>query len=249
MSKPPFQITNTILNLTVQISHLLGTLQVEFERNLHLRKENRIRSIQSSLAIENNSLSIEQVTEIIAGKRVLGHPKEIQEVKNAYDAYDEIMTYNPYSITDFLKAHQLMTQNVVYESGCFRSKDVGIYTAQGELVHMGARPQFVEKLITDLLNWAKQDDTPALIKSAVVHYEIEMIHPFADGNGRMGRLWQNVILSHWNPIFAWIPIETIIYKYQSEYYRVLAEADSDNDSTVFIEFMLKIILETLNDYS
>lgn len=153
--KPPFTITNTMLNLIVKISHKLGTLQIEYERNLHLRKENRIRSIQSSLAIENNGLTIEQVTAILDGKRVLGHPREIQEVKNAYDAYDEILTYQPYSVQDFLKAHSLLTQSIVEQAGYFRTKDVGIYDSAGRLVHMGARPQFVEKLITDLFTWAK----------------------------------------------------------------------------------------------
>lgn len=246
--KPPFFITNKMLNLMVKISHKLGKLQIEYERNLHLRKENRIRSIHSSLAIENNSLTLEQVTAVLNGKRVLGHPKEIQEVKNAYDAYDEILSYDPYSVQDFLKAHYLLTQTIVDESGNFRSKNVGIYNASGQLVHMGARPQFVEKLISDLFTWAKNDDTPDLIKSAVVHYEIEMIHPFNDGNGRIGRLWQSVILSRANPIFAWIPIETIIYAHQAEYYQVLAQADKENDSTVFIEFMLGVILETLENY-
>ncbi|MGX2973462.1 Fic family protein [Ursidibacter arcticus] len=247
--KPPFSITNSMLNKVVAISHKLGTLQTQYERNLHLRKENRIRSIQSSLAIENNSLTLEQVTAIIEGKRVLGHPREIQEVKNAYDAYDEMMSYDPYSIDDFLKAHQLLTQGIVNQTGQFRSKDVGIYNSSGQLIHMGARPQFVEKLVSDLFQWAKGDDIPSLIKSAVVHYEIEMIHPFEDGNGRIGRLWQNVILSQWNPIFAWIPVETIVYDHQSRYYQVLAEADNANDSTVFIEFMLDVILETLENYS
>ncbi|WP_373098951.1 MULTISPECIES: Fic family protein [Pasteurellaceae] len=236
-----------MLNQIVDISHKLGTLQTQYARNLHLRKENRLRSIQSSLAIENNSLTIEQVTDIVNGKRVLGHPKDIREVKNAYEAYDEILTYNPYSLSDFLKAHALLTEGLVNEAGCFRSQDVGIYTAKGELVHMGARPQFVEKLMSDLFNWAKTDDTPDLIKSAVIHYEIEMIHPFADGNGRMGRLWQNVILTHWNPIFAWLPVETMVYAHQAEYYHVLALADAENDSTVFIEFILTMILATLNE--
>ncbi len=246
--KPPFSITSKMLNLVVEISHKLGTLQVDFERHLHLRKNNRLRSIQASLAIENNSLTIEQVTDIIDGKRVLGHPKEIREVQNAYDAYDDILTYDPYSVSDFLKAHRLLTQDLVKEAGEFRSKDVGIYNTQGQLVHMGARPQFVEYLIADLFAWAKQDDTPALIKSAVVHYEIEMVHPFSDGNGRMGRLWQSVILSKWNPIFAWLPVETIVYAHQPDYYQMLSQADRENSSTVFVEFMLEVILETLNDY-
>lgn len=246
--KPPFSITTKMLNLVVEISHKLGTLQLDFERNLHLRKNNRLRSIHASLAIEANSLTLEQVTDIIEGKRVLGHPKDIREVQNAYDAYDEMINYSPYSVRDFLKAHKLLTTDLVKEAGKFRSKDVGIYNTQGQLVHMGARPQFVEQLIKELFAWAKQDETPALIKSSVVHYEIEMIHPFSDGNGRMGRLWQNVILTKWNPMFAWFPIETMVYENQQRYYQMLSLADSNNDSTPFIEFMLEMILDTLEKY-
>lgn len=247
--KPPFIITNHILNLMVEISHIIGRLQFQYERNLHLRKENRIRSIQSSLAIENNSLTIEQVTDIINGKRVLGSPKEIREVKNAYDAYEEILNYNPYSINDFLKAHGLLTEGIVGRAGGFRHKDVGIFAADGTLLHMGARPQFVPDLMEKLFAWAESDDTPMLVKSAVVHYEIEMIHPFEDGNGRIGRLWQSVMLSRWNPLFAWIPVETMVYSNQPGYYRVLAEADKANDSTVFVEFMLDMVLQTLKTYT
>ena len=246
--KPPFTVTNSMLNKVVEISKTIGNLEFQIEKDLKLRKENRIKSIHSSLAIEQNSLTIEQITAIIDGKRVLGHPKEIREVQNAYDAYDDILTYDPYSVSDFLKAHRLLTQDLVKEGGEFRSKDVGIYNTQGQLVHMGTRPQFVEYLIADLFAWAKQDDTPALIKSAVVHYEIEMVHPFSDGNGRMGRLWQSVILSKWNPIFAWLPVETIVYAHQPDYYQMLSQADRENSSTVFVEFMLEVILETLNDY-
>lgn len=246
--QPPFSISPKMLNLIVAISHKLGTLQVDYERNLHLRKNNRLRSIHASLAIESNSLSLEQVTDIIDGKRVLGHPKDIREVQNAYDAYDEMLNYDPYSIQDFLNAHRLITQDLIKQAGEFRSGDVGIYNTDGKLIHMGARPQFVEKLVSDLFVWAKQDPTPALIKSAVVHYEIEMIHPFSDGNGRMGRLWQNVILAQWNPIFAWIPVETMVYAHQQDYYEMLSLADSQNDSTVFVEFMLEMIVETLEAY-
>lgn len=244
--KPSFTITSKMLNLVVEISHKLGTLQVEFERNLHLRKNNRLRSIQASLAIEANSLTLEQVTDIIEGKRVLGHPKDIREVQNAYDAYDEMMNYDPYSIKDFLKAHKYLTTDLINEAGVFRSKDVGIYNSSGQLIHMGARPQFVENLVRELFAWAKQDDTPALIKSSVMHYEIEMIHPFSDGNGRIGRLWQNVVLTKWNPIFAWFPIETMVYENQQRYYQMLSMADNQNDSSGFIEFMLEMILETLS---
>ena len=246
--KPPFTITNTMLNKVVEISNLLGRIELTADKYLRLRKENRIKSIHSSLAIEQNSLTVEQVTAIINGKRVLGHPKEIQEVKNAYEAYDEIMSFNPYSEEDFLKAHRLLTTDIVSESGVYRSKDVGIYDESGQVVHMGARPPFIANLMKELFEWGQSDDTPALIKSCVFHYEIEMIHPFEDGNGRMGRLWQTVILSSWNPIFSWLPVETIIHDNQQEYYRALGMADKDNSSTVFIEFMLNVILRTLQEY-
>lgn len=246
--KPSFIINNNMLNKIVEISKLIGSLEYQEKRNLKLRKENRIKSIHSSLAIENNKLTVEQITDIIDGKRVLGSPKEIKEVKNAYEAYEEIMNLNPYSQKDFLYAHKLLTKGIVNTSGQYRYKDVGIFDGDGNGVYMGARPQFIHSLMDDLFNWGQIDDTPELIKSCVFHYEIETIHPYEDGNGRMGRLWQSVILSNWNPIFAWIPIETIVHEHQDAYYQELALADSTNDSSRFIEFMLDIILETLNEY-
>ncbi len=246
--RPPFNLTNVMLNDMMEISNLLGQLQFQHERNLALRKESRIQSIQSSLAIENNSLSLEQVTAILDGRRVLGPPKDIQEVKNAYEAYEEILAYNPFSVKDFLKAHKLLTQGLVKQSGRFRSGDVGIYNTQGQVLHIGARPQLVHGLIKDLFQWAEKDETPLLIKSAVVHYEIEMIHPFEDGNGRMGRLWQSVLLSRWNPLFAWLPVETMVHENQQAYYQKLREADAANSSTGFIEFILNMILQTLKKY-
>lgn len=243
--KPLFSINNRMLNQIVEISQAIGNLEFQVERNLKLRKENRIKSIHSSLAIENNSLTVEQITDIIDGKRVLGPPKEIKEVKNAYEAYEEILMLNPYSQKDFLHAHALLTKEVVNYSGQYRHKDVGIFDRAGNVVHMGARPQFIKGLMDDLFNWGAGDDTPELIKSCVFHYEIEVIHPFEDGNGRMGRLWQTVILSNWNSLFSWIPIETIIYENQEAYYQALAIADQENDSSRFIEFMLDIILKSL----
>lgn len=246
--KPPFTITNKMLYQVIEISKVLGALEFQVERDLKLRKENRIKSIHSSLAIENNSLTVKQVTDIIDGKRVLGDPKEIREVKNAYDAYEEILTLNPYRQEDFLKAHRLLTAGVVNEAGKYRSQDVGIFDEKGNVVHMGARPQYLPGLMNDLFLWGKSDDTPELIKGCVFHYEIETIHPFADGNGRMGRLWQTVILANWNPIFAWIPVETIIYENQLTYYEILGQVDQEDTSNKFIEFMLDIILKTLNVY-
>jgi len=246
--KPPFSITNNMLNSILEITQKVTRLELGAERNLHLRKENRIRSIHSSLAIENNSLSLRQVADVINGKRVLGKPQEIREVQNAYEAYEAVFKMDPYAVKDFLSAHALMMKDLIREYGSFRSGDVGIYDAAGNVVHIGARPQFVPNLVEELFHWAKTDDTPELIKSCVVHFEIEMIHPFGDGNGRMGRLWQNLILSKWQSVFEWIPIETIVYAYQQKYYDVLETSDKENDSTGFIEFMLEVILETLNSF-
>lgn len=246
--KPPFSITNNMLNQIVEISKEIGHLEFQMERNLKMRKENRIKSIHSSLAIENNSLTIEQITDIIDGKRVLGNPKEIKEVKNAYDVYDEILALNPYSQKDFLHAHALLTKDMIQTSGTYRNKDVGIFDGAGNVVHMGARPQFIQILMDDLFSWGVKDTTPEIIKSCVFHYELETIHPFEDGNGRMGRLWQTVMLSNWNPIFAWIPIETMIFENQEGYYQSLSISDQKNDSSNFIEFMLDIIIKTLKEY-
>ena len=237
-----------MLHQVIEISRVLGILEFRVKSDLKLRKENRIKSIHSSLASENNSLTEKQVTDIIDGKRVLGDPKEIREVKNAYDAYEEILTLDPYRQKDFLKAHRLLTAGIVNEAGKYRSRDVGIFDEMGNVVHMGARPQYLQALMDDLFTWGKNDNTPELIKSCVFHYEIETIHPFADGNGRMGRLWQTVILANWNPIFAWIPIETMIYENQRDYYKVLEQVDQETNSDKFIEFMLAIILKTLKSY-
>lgn len=237
-----------MLHQVIEISRVLGILEFSVKSDLKLRKENRIKSIHSSLAIENNSLTEKQVTDIIDGKRVLGDPKEIREVKNAYDAYEEILTLDPYRQKDFLKAHRLLTAGIVNEAGKYRSRDVGIFDEIGNVVHMGARPQYLQTLMNDLFAWGKNDNTPELIKSCVFHYEIETIHPFADGNGRMGRLWQTVILANWNPIFTWIPIETLIYENQRDYYKVLEQVDQETNSNRFIEFMLTIILKTLKSY-
>lgn len=246
--KPPFTLTNTMFHQVIEISRILGIIEFRVKSDWRLRKENRIKSIHSSLAIENNSLTEKQVTDIIDGKRVLGDPKEIREVKNAYDAYEEILTLDPYRQKDFLKAHRLLTAGIVNEAGKYRSRDVGIFDEMGNVVHMGARPQYLQTLMDDLFTWGKNDNMPELIKSCVFHYEIETIHPFADGNGRMERLWQTVILANWDPIFAWIPLETMIYENQRDYYKVLEQADQETNSNRFIEFMLAIILKTLKIY-
>src|SRR5574344_448914 len=221
-------------------------LLVVHPQYLELRKENRIKTIHSSLAIENNSLSLEQITAIIEGKRVLGSPNEIQEVKNALQAYELLLTLNPYEEKDLLKAHKLMMADLVKRNGKYRKDGVGIFDGN-QVVHLAPPADRVPFLMSDLFEWLKNSDVHPLIKSCVFHYEFEFIHPFQDGNGRMGRLWQTVILKEWKSVFAWLPIETLIKENQKEYYNVLGVSDSVANSTKFIEFMLSVILKTIED--
>jgi Fic family protein len=246
MTKPPYSITETIANRLGEIAERIGRIHGsgEYGRDLHLRKANRLRSIQSSTAIEGNTLTLEQITDVINGKPIIGNPREIREVKNAYDAYERILDLNPFRVEDFLTAHRLMTTDLVSEAGKFRGGNVGVFSGS-EIVHLGARPEYIPNLISDLFDWGNHSDTHPLIKSSVMHFEIEFIHPFADGNGRMGRLWQTLVLSKWYEIFAWIPIETIVYENQAEYYAVLNRAEKTADSTEFIEFMLDAISRTI----
>ena len=244
--QPNFQITEKMLVLVHHITELLTKYSIE-KRPLLLRKGNRIRSIQSSLAIENNSLTLEQVTDVIEGRRVLGPPKDIHEVQNAYEAYEHVFSMDPYRVEDFLEAHRLLTHGLVKHPGQFRLRDVGVYDASGRVVYIGASPQFVPSLVEELFSWAKNSDLLDLVKSCLVHFELEMIHPFEDGNGRMGRLWQSLILSRWNPLFEWLPIESVIHTHQQGYYDALAISNKKNDATVFVEFMLEVILETLEE--
>ena len=246
MNNPIFTVTPKTLDLVAKIAEAVGVLQGsgEYSRNLRLRKINRIRSIQSSLAIENNSLSIDEVADIVNGKQVIGSPSEIQEVKNAYEAYEHLLQYDPFRVDDFLKAHQYMTSGLVTDTGRFRSKGVGVF-AGDQLVHAGAKAEFVPGLMADLFAWAQGSDVHPLIKSSIVHFEVEFIHPFSDGNGRMGRLWQTLILSTWNELFAWLPIETIVFENQQQYYDSLQQAGRAADSGVFIEFMLDVIYQAI----
>lgn len=246
--EPPFKITSKAINLISQISEKIGEISTleNTERTVQLRKKNRIRTIHSSLAIENNSLTIEQITAIIEGKRVLGPPNEIQEVKNAVQAYELLLNLNPYKQNDLLKAHQLMMNDLVKHSGKYRKGGVGIFDGKG-VVHVAPPADRVPFLMNDLFDWLKSSDAHPLIKSCVFHYEFEFIHPFEDGNGRMGRLWQTVILTEWKPIFAWLPIETLIKENQKLYYKALGISDNNADSTEFIEFMLSIILKTIKE--
>jgi len=189
---------------------------------------------------------LKQVTDVINGKIVLGKEEEIIEVKNAYFAYDNIAKFDPYDIKSFLKAHEYLTASLVKSAGRFRSGEVGVFDGD-VVVHLGARPEFLYDLTDELLKWAKTTNTHPLIVSAVVHYEIEFIHPFDDGNGRMGRLWQTTILSNWKDVFEYIPIETIVYKHQQEYYEAIAMSTREGMSNKFIIFMLRAINEVLDE--
>ena len=246
--QPPFTITDKVMNLIIEIGELAGEVAIthQLSSNPTLRRENRIRSIHSSLAIEQNSLTIEQVSDVINGKRILGKPVEIREVKNAYEAYEIMQNLNPYLVKDLLKGHKILMQNLVNEAGMFRSKGVGVY-AGTELIHAGTPPQYVADLITDLFIWLKESEYHPLVKSCIFHYEFEFIHPFADGNGRMGRMWHTLILSKWKDFFAWLPIETLIHERQEDYYQALNAANTQGESTIFVEFMLVAIKDALGE--
>jgi len=249
IKNPPFQITNTILDSVIEIAELVGKLTStnQLSANPTLRRTNRIRTIHGSLAIEQNTLSLEQVTAVLNGKRVLAPPKDIAEVKNAYEIYERLDELDPYSVDDLLTAHGIMTRGLVEESGCFRSRPVGIVDQQGNILHFGTLPDYVPGLVADLLEWTKTTDVHMLIRSCVFHYELELIHPFADGNGRVGRLWHTLLLSKWNPAFAWLPVESMIHANQQEYYNAINASNNAGESTVFIEFMLSVIKASLID--
>ena len=246
IQKPPYTITEKAADYLAKIVETVTRLEfgTGFKRDIKLHQENRVRTIYSSLAIEGNTLSLGEVTAVIEGKTIAGKQAEIKEVKNAYEAYDKIMTFDPYSIKDFLKAHKLMTNGLIEESGKFRSGDVGVF--DGNIaVHIGARPQFVPKLMDELFEWAKESELHPVLKSAILHYEIETIHPFEDGNGRIGRLWQTLLLARWNALFAWIPMESVLYEKRPQYYRSIENARKENDSGVFIEFTLSALLDII----
>ena len=247
--KPPFEITNAMIDHVAEIAELVGRLTStnQLSANPTLRRTNRIRTIHGSLAIEQNTLTLEQVTAVLNGKQVLAPPKDIAEVKNAYEIYERLDELNPFSVDDLLTAHSIMTRGLVDESGVFRSKPVGVVDQEGHVLHFGTLPQYVPNLVMELLDWVKNSDVHMLIRSCVFHYEFELIHPFADGNGRVGRLWHTLLLSKWNPAFAWLPVESIIHDRQQEYYSAINASNDAGESTVFIEFVLSAIKASLID--
>ena len=246
---PPFTLSSKTNSLVADIATLVGqiTITEDLVNVLRLRRQNRIKTIQSSLAIENNTLTIEQVTAVLNGKVVLAPPNEIREVLNAGRAYDLLPSLNPYSIKDLLKAHSVMLEALKEDAGYFRAGQVGVF-AGDQVIHMAPSAQFVWPNMQNLFEWLKETDYHPLISSSLFHYELEFIHPFSDGNGRMGRYWQTLILSHWQSVFAWLPIETVIKEHQSGYYQVLRECQTGTSCTSFVVFMLSAILNALREH-
>lgn len=244
--QPPFSFTSSVVERVSRISELLGAWRSRSEAALTpmLRRGNRIQTIQASLAIEHNTLSVEQVSAVIEGKPVLGPPREIREVRNAFAAYEALDRWSPVQERDLLEAHGLLMLGLVDEPGVFRSAGVGIYHGE-QLVHMAPPANQVPRLMTNLLNWLAGTELPPLVASCLFHYELEFIHPFADGNGRLGRLWQTLILAKWRPELAWLPVEEVVRDRQQDYYSALGEADTLADATPFVEFMLASLEQAL----
>ena len=246
MASPPFEITPLVLSLSSQITRLVGLYEGLLSPlpQPQLRKKNSVRTIQSSLAIEGNTLSLEQVTDVLEGHRVLGSPSEIREVKNAIRVYDKISSISPKNEKHFLKAHGQLMQGLIEDNGDYRSKNVGVVTGKG-VAHVAPPFRQIPRLMKELFEFLKNKELHPLIISSVFHYEVEFIHPFSDGNGRMGRLWQHAILAKYHPLFEYVPMESVIKEKQKRYYDVLGECDSKGDSTSFVEFALQALLEAL----
>ena len=245
--QPPFTVTPLILNQVIEIGELMGHWAAMAGRiSPLLRKENRIRTIQASLAIEHNSLTTDQVTALMDGKRILAPAKDIQEVRNAILAYEKMSEWKSEKLSDLLQAHQVLMMGLVDNPGQLRSGNVGVYREK-QLIHMAPPVSQVLRLMNDLLDWLKTTELHPLIAGAVFHYEFEFIHPFADGNGRMGRFWQTLILSEWRSELAWLPVETLIHYQQDRYYKVLGVCDRQSSCTLFIEFILENIISALQE--
>ena len=248
--KPKYTITDEILNLVALIAARVDVLTIKsgMELNPKLRRLNRLRAIHSSLAIENNTLSLEQISALFDGKHVIAPPQDICEAKNAFEVYNRLLEFNPYDVMDLLTAHQILMKDLVKVPGQYRSGNVGVVRGD-EVVHIGPPADNVSGLMADLLRWTEGASVHPLIKSCVFHYEFEIIHPFPDGNGRMGRMWQTLLLYRWKEIFAWLPIETMIHERQQEYYAALGQSNDADDCTVFVRFILQAIWDALERYA
>jgi len=251
--KPPYKITTNILKLISSISEKVGEIKANYitRPSPQLRKQNKIRTIHSSLKIEGNSLSEEQITALVENKRVIGAKKDIREVTNTIEVYDKIDSFNPFSYKSLLKAHKILMRGLVESPGKYRIHDVGIFQGS-QITHLAPPAQRVPLLMDDLFQYLNKFDDLILIKSCVFHYEMEFIHPFLDGNGRMGRLWQTLILMQEHSVFEYLPFETLINKTQKEYYKALEISDKNGNSTIFIEYMLDVLdksLTTLLDFN
>ena len=246
--QPPYTLSPTILQRVAEISELIGRYSAASEErpSPRLRRENRIRTIQASLAIENNTLTLEQVTAVLDGKPVLGNPIEIQEVRNAFAAYEAMERWQATAVKHLLEAHKLLMAGLVDEAGRFRSGGVGIFRGE-QLVHMAPPAKRVPELVGNLLDWLERGEVHPLVAGGIVHYELEFIHPFADGNGRIGRLWQTLILRQWKPVLAFLPVESVIRDRQADYYEVLSKADKQGDATPFVEFILSALLDAIRE--
>lgn len=246
--KPPYDITTKILKLIASISEKIGEISANLSDrpSPQLRKQNKIKTIHSSLSIEGNTLTLEQVTAIIENKKVIGPKKDVLEVLNAIKVYDSLTTFNPLSSKSFLSAHKLLMNGLIEKSGKYRSQEVGIFQG-AKVAHIAPPAKNVLYLMDNLFKYLKNEDELTLIKGCVFHYEMEFIHPFMDGNGRMGRLWQTVILMKEYPVFESLPLETLISQTQKDYYNALAQSDKAGKSTLFIEYMLVVIDKSLNE--
>lgn len=244
--KPPFTVSAKAIWMIAEISALMERYAIRLEQHdaLRLRKANKIKTIQSSLAIEGNTLSENQVTDIWEGKKVVAPLREIQEVRNAIATYDLAPKLDPFSVRDLLKAHGVMMSALIEEAGVFRHGGVGVFAGR-RTIHLAPQAALVPMLVDDLFGWLKNAEDHLLIRSCVFHYEFEFIHPFADGNGRMGRLWQSLILSKWNPVFLSLPVESMVHDSQPEYYEAINRSTENADCSVFIDYMLREILLSL----
>lgn len=243
---PPYTLTPEILNRVAAIGEAVGRWSAfrDPARALRLRRVNRVRTIHGSLAIEGNTLSEAQITAILEGKRVIAPPREVQEVRNALAAYERFETWAPGAEKDLLAAHRLLMAGLIDEAGVYRRGGVGVM-AGARVVHMAPPAERVPRLMADLFGWLTATDAHPLIASSVFHYEFEFIHPFADGNGRMGRLWQSLILARWNPLFAELPVESLVHAHQDDYYRAIQESTRQTDCAPFVAFMLRMILDAV----